>query len=165
MSNNNSRATRSATTRESETRRKPWAPPAMLETPEPPAGFKYRWIRAEMMGESDKINIGKRLREGYELVRENEIDGGYALPTMDDGKHAGVIGVGGLLLAKIPVEIIAERNAYYAEQTRQQLSAIDNELRKESSSVMPIGAPQRESHTSFGNPENKPSLDTLSNEA
>jgi hypothetical protein len=118
--------------------------------------MKYRWIREEMMGEQDKVNIGKRLREGFEPVRPDEIDASYALPTIDDGQHAGVIGVGGLILAKIPEETVEERNQYYRNQARSQMAAIDSELQKESNPAMPIGAPQRSSHTSFGNPENKP---------
>jgi len=150
------RTPRSASTRDTETRRKPWKPPAMLDTPPPPPGMKYRWIRAEMMGEQDKVNIGKRLREGFEPVRPDEIDESYNLPTIDDGKHAGVVGVGGLILAKIPEETVEERNAYYRNLANDQMRGVDNELRSKSHPAMPIGAPERQSRTSFGNPENKP---------
>lgn len=160
MSNTNHRANRSANTRESETRRKPWQPPAMLETPQAPEGYKYRWIRAEMMGDEDKGNMSKRLREGYEPVHPDEVSG-FHMPTMQMGTgQAGVVSVGGLILAKIPVETAQERNQYYGQQTKDQLSAIDTELRKESNPLMPIGAPQRESQTSFGNPMNKPSINS-----
>lgn len=154
-----SRTSRSAQTRDTESRRKPWQPPAMLETPPPPPGMKYRWIRAEMMGEQDKTNIGKKFREGYVPVHPDEIDESYNLPTVDDGKHAGVIGVGGLILAKIPEETVGERNAYYRNLTRSQTRAIDNDLQKESHPAMPIGAPERQTRTTFGNPENKPDSD------
>ena len=150
------RTTRSASTRDTNTRRKPWSPPAMLDTPEPPPGMKYRWIRAEMMGEQYKVNIGKRLREGFETVRPDEIDDSYNLPTIDDGKHAGVIGVGGLILAKIPEETVEERNAYYRDLANSQVRGLDSELQKESHPSMPMGTPQRQSRTTFGNPENKP---------
>lgn len=149
------RTERSAETREDKTRRKPWAPPAMLETPTPPEGYAYRWIRSEMMGQDDRLNMSKRIREGYELVHPDEV-AGFALPTIDDGKHAGVVGVGGLILAKIPIETTNERRAYYNKQVSDQINALDNELAKESNPAMPIGRPQRESQTSFGNPENKP---------
>ena len=36
---------------------------------------------------------------------------------MNTGKYAGVIGVGGLLLARIPEEIALSREAYYNKQT------------------------------------------------
>ena len=47
----------------------------------------------------------------------------FELPTMDDGKHAGVVSVGGLLLAKIPNETRDERNAYYHDRAQQQQDA------------------------------------------
>ena len=154
------RTKRSADTRETETRRKPWTPPAMLDTPPPPPGMHYRWIRAEMMGEADKLNIGKRFREGYVPVRPEEIaDFGYELPTIDDGKHAGVIGVGGLILAKIPIEIKLEREAYYRNQTQGEMDSIDAELANESNAIMPIGKPQRKQTVDFGNPDNKPVIE------
>jgi len=149
------RTARSAGTRETETRRKPWTPPSMLDTPTPPPGMRYRWLRAEMLGDPDKVNIGKRFREGYVPVQPSEIeDQGYELPIIDDGKHAGVVGVGGLILAKIPQETADERIAYYQDQANSQMQAIDSELANQSNPNMPIQAPNRKSQTSFGNPEN-----------
>ena len=45
-------------------------------------------------------------------------------PTIDDGQHAGVIGVGGLMLARIPEETVEERTEYYREQTRNQMKPL-----------------------------------------
>jgi len=151
-----SRTKRSASIREKDTRRKPWTPPALLETPPPPPGYKYRWLRESTMNELDKGNMSKRIREGFELVRPEElIDSGYEMPVQDEGKHAGVVGIGGLVLAKIPEEIVEERNAYFAQMTQDQMEAIDAELAKESNPIMPIRAPNRKTQASFGNPDNK----------
>ena len=83
--------------------RKPWRPPSMLETPPAPEGYTYRWIRAEIVGQEDKKNVMSRLREGFELVTADEI-GDFELPSIDDGKHAGVVSVGGLLLARFQMK-------------------------------------------------------------
>jgi hypothetical protein len=108
------------------------------------------------MNEMDKGNMSKRLREGFELVRPEELaDSGYEMPVTDEGKHAGVVGIGGLVLAKIPEEIVEERNAYFEQMTNDQLEAIDAELERNSNPVMPIGAPNRKTHVEFGNPENR----------
>ena len=48
------------------------------------------------------------MREGWELVRQEEYPD-FEAPTMDSGRYEGVFGVGGLLLARIPVENIQER--------------------------------------------------------
>ncbi len=75
---------------------------------------------------------------------------GATLPTMDDGKHAGVISVGGLLLAKIPNETVEERNAYFRQRAQEQLHAVDNEMMRENAhSSMRIQSPERSSRTTF----------------
>ena len=136
-------------TREEKTARKPWAPPQMLETPEPPEGYHYRWIRAEYVGQEDRKNVMSRMREGYELVKSDEI-GDSELPSLEDGKHAGVVAVGGVLLAKIPVETRDERNAYFTERADSQMKAVDNDLMRESHPSMPILKPERQSKVTFG---------------
>ena len=148
------RASRSS--REKESRRRPWTPPSRLDAPPAPEGFEHRWIRAEVNGFDDKQNVYGRLREGYELVRLEELPEEYQgmLPTIEDDKHAGVVSVGGLMLARIPKETIEERNAYFAKKARDQLLAVDNELLRENAhSSMRIQAPERSSRTSFRKPE------------
>ena len=77
----------------------------------------------------------------------------HILPTMDDGKHAGIIAVGGLLLAKIPKETIEERNQYFRQKAQDQLHAVDNEMMRENAhSTMRIQSPERSSRTTFRQP-------------
>ena len=138
---------RAVQTREKTTRRKPWAPPSSLDAPPAPDGFKHRWIRAEVMGIDDNKNLSSRLREGFELVRA---DSGTQYPTIQEVKYKGVIGVGGLLLARIPVEIVEERMDYFAQQTQDKETAINNDLLKEEHPSMPISKPDRQSRVTFG---------------
>jgi len=147
------RAARTVTAREKDARRKPWKPPSRLDTPPPPEGYGYRWIRAEVNGFSDKQNVYSSMREGYELVRLEELPEEYRamLPTVEEGKHAGVVSVGGLLLAKIPNETAEERNAYFRQRARDQMMAVDNEMMRENAhSTMRIENPERSSRTTFG---------------
>jgi hypothetical protein len=73
------------------------------------------------------------------------------LPTIDEGKHMGVVSTGGLMLAKIPNETAEERNAYFRQKARDQLSAVDNEMMRENAhSTMRIQSPERSSKTTFG---------------
>jgi hypothetical protein len=149
------RASRSAESRDKDVRRKPWRPPSRLDAPPAPEGFKYRWIRAEVNGNLDNQNVYSKLREGYELVRPENIPEEYRglLPTMDDGKHAGVVSVGGLLLAKIPLETVEERNTYFRQKAQEQLQAVDNEMMRENAhSSMRLQAPERSSRTTFRQP-------------
>ncbi len=142
------RAPRSTETREKETRRKPWAPPSRLDAPEPPAGYVHRWIRTAMRGEDDKTNVHTKLREGWEPVRADEHPG-YEAPTIEDGKYAGVIGNGGLMLCRIPIETANERNEYYGTRTREAMAAVDQDLMKEQNPLMPIHQ-NRQSRVTFG---------------
>jgi len=143
------RTSRSADTRAKKVARKPWQPPSMLETPPAPEGYEYRWIRAEIVGQEDKKNVTARLREGFDLVRAEAL-GDFEIPTLDDGKHAGVVSVGGLLLAKIPNETRDERNAYFEQRAQTQQDAVDNDLMKESDPSSPILRPERKSSVTFG---------------
>jgi hypothetical protein len=99
----------------------------------------------------DTKNLSARLREGFELVRAEEYPD-FEAPTVQDGRHAGVIGVGGLLLARFPIETLAERNAHFHGVTRDQMAGVDNNLMKEQNSVMPISR-DRSSRVTFGGPK------------
>jgi hypothetical protein len=142
------RTTRAANTRDKEQRRKPWAPPSRLDAPKPPAGYVHRWIRVAMRGEEDKINVHSKLREGWEPVRADEYPE-FEAPTIDEGRYAGVIGNGGLMLCRIPEETAQERSAYYGSRTREQMQAVDQDLMKDEHPSMPITR-NRSSRVSFG---------------
>ena len=109
-------------------RPKVWVPPSSLDAPPAPDGFRYRWIRAESVESQDTKNITGRIREGYELVRAEEVENSSDYPVLEDGKYKGVIGVGGLLLAKVPVEIAQQRQDYMAGRHKDQNEAIENDL-------------------------------------
>ncbi len=134
-------------------RRKPWTPPSLLDAPEPPEGYAHRWIRAEVRGFDDRKNISARMREGWELVRKEEYPD-FEAPTIDSGKYEGVFGVGGLLLARIPVEIVEERTDYFQQRTTEAMQAVDNDLLKETQHhSMAIQKPERQSRVTFGGPK------------
>ena len=129
---------RAAETRTKTERPKEYKPPSSLDAPPAPDGFRHRWIRAESMGFNDTKNIHGRLRSGYELVRADEYDDGDSYPIVMDGKYAGVIGVGGLLLARIPEELAQSRVDYQKRQTEGQDEAVENDLLKDQDKRMPM---------------------------
>ena len=147
------RSARETDSRETTARRKSWAPPSRLDAPPAPPGYKHRWIRSESGGQEDRINVMGKMREGYELVRADEYPD-FSSPSVDDGRHAGVISVGGLLLARIPEETANERREYYESRTHDQLLAVDNDLSKSNGhSSMRIQNPTRQTRVSFGGPK------------
>jgi hypothetical protein len=125
----------------------------MLDAPPAPDGFKHRWIRAETRGFDDTKNISAKMREGWELVRKDEYPD-FEAPVVDSGKYEGVFGVGGLILARIPVETIAERSEYFAKRNSDQMQAVDSDMMRENShSTMTISKPDRQSRVTFGGPQ------------
>ena len=158
----NNKPTRASQTKQSDTtkvesqaksvkpkaRPKVWAPPSYLDTPNAPEGFRHRWVRVEILGFVDTKNVQGRLRSGYELVRAEEYPE-EDFPVVQDGKYAGVIGHGGLVLTRVPEEIARQRADYYMKQAQEQMTAIDNDLLKEQHKGMPIDI-DRQSRTTFG---------------
>ena len=142
------RTPREVDTRQSQ-ERKVWRPGTALEAPEPPLGYKHRWIRESVMEFDDKTNVHKRRQEGYDLVRAEEYPG-YTGPVVDEGRNAGIIGVGGLVLARIPQELADQRNQHYQKTTQNQMDAVDRDWMRENNPAMPKMAPQRKSSVSFG---------------
>ena len=135
-------------TREKTSRPKVWTPPSSLDAPPAPDGYRHKWIRAESMGFDDTKNMAAKLRSGYELVRADEYPG-TEYPTITEGKYKGIIGVGGLLLARIPVEIVKSRDAYFNKMTQDKEDAIEQDLMKEEHPSMPINQ-ERQTRVTFG---------------
>jgi len=148
MKKDDIKASRARQTRSKTERPKVWTPPSSLDAPPAPDGFRHRWIRSESLGFQDTKNISGRLREGYELVRADEYpDTDY--PVVSDGKFKGIIGVGGLLLARIPEELAKQRSDYYANLAKGQDEAVEHDLLKDQHKSMPINI-DRQSRVTFG---------------
>ena len=139
---------RAATTREKSARPTSWRPPSLLDAPPAPPGYIHRWIRTEILGKDDKPNVSKRIREGYEPVRADEYSD-FECATIDEGRFEGVIGVGGLILARLPIEVAESRTNYFKGKTGDQMTAVDNDLMREQHPSMPISS-ERSSRVSFG---------------
>ena len=148
MTKDKKTTSRAAGTRTKTERPKEYKPPSSLDAPPAPDGFRHRWIRAESLGFTDSKNIYGRLREGYELVRADEYtDSDY--PVVSEGKYKGVIGVGGLLLARIPEELAQARADYQKKLTEGQDEAVESDLLREQHKSMPIDV-DRQSRVTFG---------------
>jgi hypothetical protein len=148
MENEKVKTSRASQTRSKAEAPKTWTPPSSLDAPPAPDGFRHRWIRVEVLGFDDTKNVSGRLREGWELVRADQYpDQDY--PSLTTGKYAGVIGVGGLVLARLPEEVAKSREAYYKKQTKDRDDAINNDILKEQHPSMPINQ-ERQTRVTFG---------------
>ena len=148
MKNDTIKTPRASQSRAKDKRPTTWTPPSSLDAPPAPDGFRHRWIRTEVLGFDDTKNMSGKIRSGWELVRADQYpDQDY--PSLKEGKYAGVIGVGGLVLARIPEEVAKSREDYFKQQTQDRDNAVNNDLMKEEHSSMPINA-ERQSRVTFG---------------
>ena len=148
MENDKIKTSHASQTREKDKRPATWTPPSSLDAPPAPDGFRHRWIRAETMGFDDTMNMSGKIRSGWELVRADEYPG-TEYPVLKEGKYAGVIGVGGLVLARISEELAKAREDYFRRQTEAKDEAVNNDLMKEEHKSMPINQ-ERQTRVTFG---------------
>ena len=142
------KTSRASQTRAKTEKPKVWTPPSSLDAPPAPDGFRHRWLRAESMGYDDTKHISGKVRSGWERVRADEYpDSEY--PVISSGKYAGVIGVGGLVLARISEELAKSREEYFAKKTADRNEAIENDVLKEQHPSMPINQ-ERQTRVTFG---------------
>ena len=150
--NNTIKKTSRASQENKPLRNKPWTPPSSLDAPPAPQGFVHRWIRTELVGQADTGNVSKKLREGWEFVRAEEIKnqlGDHDYPVIQSGQYQGLIGVGGLVLARIPEETVEQRKRYFQSITADQVKAVDNDILREQRPEMPVNI-NRQSRVTFG---------------
>ena len=145
---NDKKTSRASQTRSKTERPKVWTPPSSLDAPKAPDGYRHRWIRVETMGFDDTKNVQGKLRSGWELVRADEYPGSE-YPIITEGKYKGMIGVGGLVLARIPEEIAKSRDEYFRNMTRDANEALEHDLKREQHKSMPISQ-DRQSRVQFG---------------
>ena len=150
--NKNKLPSRESEIRSKGERPKVWTPPSQLDAPPAPNGFKHRWVRAESVGQMDQKNVSARLREGWEFVRADEYPE-MEWPAIDSGRYAGVIAVGGLMLARIPNEIVEQRKEYFAKITQDKDDAVANDPLRDQHPSMPISK-ERSSRVTFGGKRN-----------
>ena len=142
------RTSHASQTRDKVKRPTTWTPPSSLDAPPAPDGYRHRWIRAESMGFDDTKNMSGKVRSGWDLVRADEYPE-HDYPSVNEGRYAGVIGVGGLVLARIPEELAKQREAYFNQMTQDRNDALENDVLKEQHPSMPINQ-DRQTRVTFG---------------
>jgi len=67
------RTSREAELRKEQEAPKVWTPPSSLDAPPAPKGYVHRWIRVTVQGFEDTSNVSKKLREGWEFVKMEQV--------------------------------------------------------------------------------------------
>jgi hypothetical protein len=125
-----------------------WVPPALLPMPNPQPGWTFRYVRTSTLGKQDNTNVSGKFREGWQPVKASEVpelqirsDRGSTFPEN--------IEIGGLLLCKIPDEVLAKRRKYYLDMAQKQMEAVDRNYMREQDRRMPLSI-DKQTRTTFG---------------
>lgn len=137
------RTPRDLETRE-KTTRAAYVPPSVLPDPTPEPGYSYRWIATHVYGAADPSNVSKKTREGWEPVKAADHP-----ELMLPSNMAGNVELGGLMLCKMPTEMVQARNEYFQRQAEGQMQSVDNNLMRQSDPRMPLFN-ERKSTSTFG---------------
>ena len=135
-------------TREQAERPKVWQPASTLPEPDKQDGYAYRWVRVSTLGQNDPRNVSAKLREGWEPVRIEE-QPQFRMLVDSDSRFKDNIEVAGLLLCKVPKEMMDQRKEYFANKNQAQMESVDSNFMRESDARMPLFR-EKKSSTSFG---------------
>jgi hypothetical protein len=124
------RKSREVDSRETEKRPMVWRAPEVLPSPDPRPGWTPRWVRISTLGVADPGNISSKLREGYEPCKAEDYPE-LMMHASTEGRFKGSIEVGGLLLCRIPSELLEQRMKYYDEKNKTQMESVDNTFLRE----------------------------------
>ena len=145
------RTPRESETRENDSYRPPddWVPASILPSPNPQPGWTFRWVRTDVLGQSDNTNVSRSFREGWQPCK---IDDHPELQIMSDigSGFEGNVHFGGLLLCKAPEEKMQARTRHYQEIANTQMESVDNNYLRENDPRMPMMKPERNTRTTFG---------------
>jgi len=125
-----------------------WKPPSLLPEIKQEPGWAYRWVRVSLANEADNLNVSSRMREGWEPVKHSDHPE-VNLPVNPNSSFGDSIEIGGLLLCKMPQEMVDQRNEYYKDKAKAQEQAVDNNLMRQNDPRMPLFS-DKKSTASFG---------------
>ena len=134
--------------REKTTRTKQWVRSTLLPDPLPQDGYDFRWVRISNNGQSDPTNFSSKIREGWEPVMAKDHPE-IPLVGIENERYADNVVMGGVILCKAPTELVEQRNSFFQQQAENQMTAVDNNLMRESNSKMPLFN-NRKSDVTFG---------------
>ena len=134
--------------REKTVRKKAWTRPETLPSPNPQAGYGFRWIRVSNQGQVDATNVSSKLRVGWEPVKAADHPE-ITMVAIEQERFKDNVVIGGLMLCKAPKELVEERNAYYNDQAQAQMRSVNNNLMRENDPRMPLFN-ERKTKVTFG---------------
>ena len=119
--------------------------PRLLDIPEEVVnrfaneGMSLGWLRLTVKGKEDVSHIGRKMQEGWEFVKKEEVpEMEHSSVVRDEGRYTGAICRGDVALGKIPTGRIEARKTYYKQKSDSLMQAVNRQLMKTGDSRMPI---------------------------
>ena len=119
--------------------------PRLLDIPEEVVnrfaneGMSLGWLRLTVKGKEDVSHIGRKMQEGWEFVKKEEVpEMEHSSVVRDEGRYTGAICRGDVALGKIPTGRIEARKTYYKQKSDSLMQAVNSQLMKTGDSRMPI---------------------------
>lgn len=107
---------------------RPWEPPSNLDAPPPRPGMAQRWVRTHIGNEEDTGNVQKKFREGWRPRRADSVPADFPMATIEEGRHAGCIGVHGMILCEMPMSRLQQASDYYDGIANSQMQRVQQDL-------------------------------------
>lgn len=102
-----------------------WRPSELLPDPPQMPGWGHRWIRKATQGHPDDINVQKAFREGWRVAPPSEYPELADYQLFGRSGNPDVIEFGGLILMRMPTEMVKQRDAYHANKAKRQIRSIN----------------------------------------
>ena len=120
-----------------------YKPASTLPDPTPEPGWVYRWIATHVLGQHNPTHVSKQMREGWEPVKAAD----HPELMLFGNEKTGNVEIGGLMLCKMPKELVDARNEYYANQAQNQMDSVDNNFMRNNDPRMPLFSDRKSSST------------------
>src|SRR5690606_3352337 len=88
-------------------------------------GYVFKWIRKSSLGQTDTRNMARRAQQGWVICKKDDYPDIAAVidPFNNTGEY---IENGGLILAKLPLNIAEGIRQYNTQRAKAQVRAVDN---------------------------------------
>ena len=142
------RVKRESTTREATVSKKSWRLPSLLAYPDPEPGYRFYYVRIATLGVTDATNINSKLDEGWIPCKAEDYPS-LVHSVEDNPRFPDSIVTKGLMLCKMPEDMVMQRDQYYQSQTDGSMQSVDSHFMRENDPRAPLFT-ERKSSVSFG---------------
>ena len=106
----------------------------VLPNPTPHPDYEFHYVRTAVGGVDDARNVMKKRSMGYEPCKKEDHP---EIPTWGN-PNGNEVEIGGLMLHKVPKDVIQAKKDFVAKRTSDQSEAVDANLYRQSDPRMPI---------------------------